>query len=290
MFSRKAPVPAFDLADYGDFVSVGGLSIHVWQGGKEHSDSVPVILVHGFGANNWCWRFMLKELSARHPVYAPDLPGFGLSDKPEEFDYTLSGYARFIDSFMDAVGIESAVLVGNSMGGGVAITTALAHPGRVKKLVLIDSIGYDKRGSRVYRFLGLPVIRDMIAELTSPAMLRVLLKRRVYHNPSAVTEELVRRFFVAYRTKNGKRSPLWVYQGFAPFPTIPKEEIEKIDVPTLIVWGQHDKILPAEHAGRFSQDIASSRTIIIPDAGHVPHEERPEMVNPLISDFIGEGD
>jgi pimeloyl-ACP methyl ester carboxylesterase len=282
----RPPADPRGLADRGEFVSVEGLSVHVRREGKAHPGRTPVVLVHGFGANNWCWRFTIAELARRRAVYAPDLPGFGLSDKPEGFDYTLSGYARFIGSFMDEMGICRAILVGNSMGGGVAVEAALLVPGRVEKLVLIDSLGYHKTGFHAYRLFGLPLVRDLIMAVASPFMLRLLLAARVYHDPARVDKELAHRFSLAYRTKNGRRAPLWVWRGLSPSPTIPRARIGAVGVPTLVIWGRHDKILPVRHARLFARDITGSRVEIIPDAGHVPHEERPDAVNRLIVDFI----
>jgi pimeloyl-ACP methyl ester carboxylesterase len=284
------PIPARKLADYGEFITVGGMAVHLWQEGREHRGrDVPVILVHGFAATNWCWRHTIPALSGRRWVLAPDLPGFGLTDKPGGFDYGLSGYARFIAAFMDEMGIERAVLVGNSMGGGVAVRAALDFPDRVEKLVLIDSLGYYKREFEAYRFIGLPVVRDLVMSAAGPRTIGFLLKARVYRDPSAVNAELARRFAAAYRTENGRKAPIWVYRGLGSPPMIPREDIRRVAAPTLVIWGGHDLILPAAHARLFKEDIAGSTAVIVPDVGHVPHEERPGPVNRLILDFV-EGD
>jgi pimeloyl-ACP methyl ester carboxylesterase len=282
-----SPSPAESPDDPGEFVTVEGNVIRLWQQGRAHRQADPVVLIPGFAASNWCWRHTVPALSRHRWVVAPDLPGFGLSDKPEGFDYTLAGYARFIVSLMDTMGIQRAVLVGNSMGGGVAIKTALMFPERVARLVLIDSLGYYKRSFKVYRFVALPGIRGLVMSAAGPRSIKLLLKARVYRDPSAVDDETARRFAAAYRTPNGRKAPIWVYRALAPSPTIPPAEIAGVGQPTLIIWGRHDKILPAAHAERFGREIAGARTVIIEEAGHVPHEERPEAVNRLILDFIG---
>jgi pimeloyl-ACP methyl ester carboxylesterase len=284
--ASRRPVPGYRLSDYGGFETVDGLSIHLWQAGAERGGAVPVILIHGFGASNWCWRHTIGPLSARRWVLAPDLPGFGLSDKPAGFDYGLSGYARFIVSFMDAMGIGRAVLVGNSMGGGVAVSAALSAPDRVAGLVLIDSLGYYRRSFQLYRLVALPVVRDLVMGMAGRRSIGLLLKWRVYHDPSRLDDETARRFTAAYRTENGRKAPIWVYRGLAPLPVIARREIGAVRAPTLVIWGEHDKILPASHAMKFGADIAGSTTVVIPGTGHVPHEERPDAVNRLILDFI----
>jgi 4,5:9,10-diseco-3-hydroxy-5,9,17-trioxoandrosta-1(10),2-diene-4-oate hydrolase len=259
----------------------------LWQRGARHRRAAPVILIHGFGASNWCWRHTIGPLSERRWVLAPDLPGFGLSDKPEGFDYSLSGYARFIIGLMDEMGIGEATLVGNSMGGGVAVTVALLFPDRVRRLVLIDSLGYYRRTFQLYRFFGLPIVRDLLMGMAGSRSIGLLLRTRVYHDASRLDDETARRFAVAYRTENGRKAPVWVYRGLAPSLAIGPHDIGTIGMPTLVIWGENDKILPVSHAARFGADIAGSTTVVLPGTGHVPHEERPEEVNRLILDFMG---
>jgi pimeloyl-ACP methyl ester carboxylesterase len=116
----------------------------------------------------------------------------------------------------------------------------------------------------------------------------LLLRTRVYYDPSRLDEETARRFSLAYRTQNGRKALIWVYRGLAPFPTIGRREIGAVQTPTLVIWGENDKILPAAHAQKFGADIAGSKTVVIPETGHVPHEERPEAVNRLILDFFND--
>ena len=152
------------LSDYGGFVTVDDLSIHLWQRGHATPPRRPGYPHSRVRRHKLVLEAYHRSLSrVRRWVLAPDLPGFGLSDKPGGFDYSLSGYARFIVSFMDEMGIRQAVLVGNSMGGGVAVKTALLAPDRIERLVLIDSLGYYKRRTfQLYRLFGLPIVRDLV--------------------------------------------------------------------------------------------------------------------------------
>ena len=133
------PVAGKDLVDSGTFKEIDGMQIRL-----EHEGSGPaIILIHGYTSNLYTWRFNTRELAAKGlSVWALDLPGFGYSDKPKDFGYTLADYADFMAKFMDAEAIPKATLVGNSMGGSIAMMTCLMHPDRVERLVLIDSAGY----------------------------------------------------------------------------------------------------------------------------------------------------
>jgi len=148
------PVAGKDLVDYGEFAEIDGMKIHL-----QHEGTGPaVILIHGYTSNLYTWRFNIKELAARGlSVWSLDLPGFGYSDKPDDFGYTLADYADFMADFMDAEGIPKAALVGNSMGGSIAMKTYLVHPDRVERLVLIDSSGYPEKeegGFAVFTLMG----------------------------------------------------------------------------------------------------------------------------------------
>lgn len=272
----------------GEYVSVKGLNIHTFTAGVEHDDRMPVVFIHGFAATFYCWRFNAENLSADRPVFAPDLPGFGLSDKPKDYDYSLDNYADFIAAYMDEMNIERAVLVGNSMGGGIAVKTELRHPDRVAGLVLIDALGYFKNEFYLYRALSVYPLAEIIMSLSNRPVMEMILKTRVYVDDAYVTEEVVDSFMVVNKTENGRSAPVWVLRAMGSYPTIPIEEIQDISAPTLVIWGEEDRILPVSHAKLFSRDIEHAEMIIIPDAGHVPMEEKSGEVNDSIRAFIDE--
>jgi len=270
----------------GEYVPVYGMNIHTYAGGLEHDDRMPVVFIHGFSATFFCWRFNAEALAAERPVYAPDLPGFGLSDKPKDYDYSLDGYADFIAAYMDEMGVERAVLVGNSMGGGIAMKTERRHPEKVAGLVLIDSLGYFKSEFYLYRALGTFPLAELIMSLNNRLAMTMILKTRVYVDDSFVTDEVVDSFMVVNTTENGRAAPIWVLRAMEPYPVVPADEIREVSSPTLVIWGEQDTILPVSHAELFSRDIEQAETIIFPDAGHVPMEEKSGEVNALIRAFI----
>jgi pimeloyl-ACP methyl ester carboxylesterase len=275
-----------ELVEYGSFTTIDGMNIHVWVKGS----GTPVILVHGFTSNLFTWRFNTEELAKEFAVSALDLPGFGYSDKPLDFDYTLDGYADFIVSFMDAMKIRKAVLVGNSMGGGISLTTTLNYPDRVDKLVLVDSMGYprgpDEKHFLPFALMGIPTLGEILMSFNYRFVVEQSLKGGPYYDNSFVTDDVVDAYYDVYKTENAQKTPLLVIRNILSTEPLGEDVIKGVDVPTLIIWGENDNLIPARDAEYFARDIADSKAIVIPEAGHMPHEEKAELVNSLISDFV----
>jgi pimeloyl-ACP methyl ester carboxylesterase len=267
-------------------VSVQGIQIHTYIDGLEHGDQLPVIFIHGYSANFYCWRLNADVFAAERPVYAPDLPGFGLSEKPKGYDYSLDGYADFIAAYMDEMGIEKAVLVGNSMGGGISVKTQVRHPEKVAGIVLIDALGYFHNEFYLYRALGIYPLGEILLSCNNRLLMKAILKIKVYADNAYATRDVVDSYMALRKTKNGKISPVWVLRAMGAYPVIPTDEIERVSSPTLIIWGEKDRMLPVAHANLYSRDIEQAEMIIFPDVGHMPMEERSEEVNDLIRAFI----
>ena len=251
----------------------------------------PIILIHGFGGSMWQWEYQQHALSQGFRVLTLDLPGAGLSDKPA-IDYRPDEMLEFFVGFMDAVKIPQATLVGNSMGAGLAIGMALTQPTRVAKLVLVD---------------GLP--QHVMAKLTSPSVRRALetsapswlvslgnilfgglmtesILREIVHDPALLTPAVIER-----SNRNRRRPglikpimtvrdnlPLWE-SGFAT-------RLGEITHPTLVLWGEEDRVFPIAVGEELHQTIKGSRFIRIPHAGHIPQWERPDVVNQELITFI----
>jgi len=288
--SSQKPVPPEELSNYGSFIDVDGIKTHLWAEGADEisgKDQRPaLIFIHSFTANNYIWRFNIKELGKKFKVFAIDLPGFGLTEKPKEYGYTLDDFAGFVISFMDKMKIDRATLVGNSMGGGVSVQTAANHPERINGLILIGSLGYHKKEFTLYKVLARLYLGELLTLFLGRRIVKLILKWKVYYNNDFITDDFLDYFVNTYRTKNSRRSPIWVFRGLDMDPTLKVETIKKVNVPTLIVWGDKDKMLPPTHAERFHRDIKGSKLITFPKTGHFPQDERANEVNRLISDFV----
>lgn len=251
----------------------------------------PVVLIHGFGGSMWQWEQQQHTLSQHFRVLTLDLPGAGLSDKPE-IDYRPDQMLDFFVGFMDAVKIQQATLVGNSMGAGLAIGMALAHPTRVAKLVLIDGLP-----QHVMEKLTSPSVRRAL-ETSAPSwlvsfgnmlfgglMIESVLKE-IVHDPALLTPAVIER-----SNRNRQRPglikpimtvrenlPLWE-SGFAT-------RLGEITHPTLVIWGEEDRVFPIAVGEELHQTIKGSQFIRVPKAGHIPQWERPDLVNQELITFI----
>ena len=251
----------------------------------------PIILIHGFGGSMWQWEYQQHALSQHFRVFTLDLPGAGISDKPE-IEYRPDQMLDYFVGFMDEVKIPQATLAGNSMGAGLAIGMALAHPTRVAKLVLIDGLP-----QHVLKKLTSPSIRRAL-ETSAPTWLvsfgnllfgRLMIEptlREIVHDPALLTPAVIER-----SNRNRQRPglikpimtvrenlPLWE-SGFAA-------RLGEITHPTLVLWGEEDRVFPIAVGEELHQTIKGSRFIRIPHAGHIPQWERPDVVNHELITFI----
>ena len=284
-----ATVDPATLADAnGAFVQAGDTRLY-YQ--REGSGAVPIVLVHGFGASSFSWRDNLRPIAAAgYTVYAPDMRGFGLSDKRWDGDMSHAAQAERLAAFMDAAGIDRAVLAGNSMGGNIIAHFALKYPQRVRGLIFVDAAIYT----------GAPNAQLVAALLEFPPLrrwgqhaLRFLLAddarnadtiKSAWYDPSRVTAEVLSGYRRALYT------PDWDLGLLALSRDSGRNDLSgrlgEIAAPTLIIWGEHDSWINPANGPRLQQAIAGSKLIVIPQAGHVPHEEQPAEFNRLVIEFV----
>jgi pimeloyl-ACP methyl ester carboxylesterase len=254
------------------FIDVAGMRVHVRDEGLR-DDPVPIILLHGTSASLHTWDGWVRELGPSRRVIRVDMPGFGLAGPAPDGNYTIASYVRFATAVLDHFGIDHCVLAGNSFGGWVAWETALAQPGRVDALILVDSAGYAIRSQSVpiaFRIAKIPVLNRLM-EVTLPRSLIESSVRNVYGDPAKVTPELIDRYYEITLRQGNRKS---LVQRFVQAPLgVDEGRIKELKVPTLILWGGRDRLIPLEYAGLFNRDIAGSELVVFDDLGHVPQEE-----------------
>lgn len=265
----------------GEFVRAGDHWVHFRAAG----DGPPLVLLHGFGVWGFTWRHNFEALAARHRVYAPDLPGWGLSEKRARADYSLRAQCAALEAFLDAVGVSSAALVGNSMGGEIAWRFALSRPDRVDALVLLASSAYIDTLPALGRWLPrLPGAAWAARLLVGNRRFIAKAMRIAYHSPDRlVTRAAIEGYALPVHTPAamaGFLSALASADFGAEWRRLP--ELRR---PALLVWGENDPWVPLSHGRRMAGDIPGARLHVFPRTGHAPHEERPEEVNRLIGEF-----
>jgi len=252
--------------------TVFGQNIHYYEAGH----GPAVILLHGLAVDGTLWAANFAPLAAKYHVYAPDQIGFGHSDKPL-MDYRVATFVDFLDGFMQSQMIAKASLVGNSLGGWIAIEFALQHPEKVDKLVLVDAA-------------GLPFDQPSLGDLntSSLAATRTLLQT-IYYNKQFVTDELVRQVFIGHLGNNDGYTTQRTMAGFAaPGQFEDAKKLAAIHAPTLVIWGKNDELIPAAKGEQLHQWITGSKYVVFDQCGHVPLQEKPDEFNLLVAEFLGQ--
>lgn len=281
---RLAKIEDFAPAD--EFVMAGGIKTHFIHKGDQGR---PVVLIHGFGASTYAWRNNLEALARRHRVYALDVKGFGLSAKPRDGRYNVAAFTEHLRDFLDVLKLDRPVLVGNSMGGSIAIRLALQHPERVGGLVLVDAapIAFSLPRPPVVFGLDPAAVRpELVRALVSKPLVELSLKAG-FHDPSLVTPEMVEIYHRPIRIEGAAEALIAMFRA----PAEPQTELpplRSLRMPVLIIWGKYDHVIPLAVAEGLSQDIPGARLVVLANSAHVPHEEEPESFNALVTRFVEE--
>lgn len=255
----------------------GGLKVHYRDQGKR--DGPVIVLVHGFGASLHTWEPWVARLGSQYRIITLDLPGFGLTSAPEGYTIGRHDFVEVVDQVTAKLGVTKFVLAGNSMGGGAAWNYALAHPDKLQGLVLVDAAGWPRQGAEadkgpiVFKILRNPIGRFLVKDLDASAMTRAGLKDAFAPTPEMVDDAMVGRYVEMARAPGHRDIIMGLMGGFDPAAAASKEKLGKIAVPTLVLHGAADKLIPVGDATRFGEAIPGATVIIYPRVGHVPMEQ-----------------
>lgn len=269
------------------YVSVNKHRIRFVEKGK----GFPLILIHGLGASIEWWQHNIDFLSQKYRVIAFDFPGFGYSSKILN-EYSLSYASKLIISFLDALGIRKASLIGNSMGGLISLSTALQYPQRIEKLILVDNAGFGRKLSFLLRLGSLFPVGELVLALRNQHTVKILLTQLFYNSkklPSNLTHSILKIFDLPHRGEvflHALRSGInvWGLKEEILSPIVEKTNL--LSPPALIVWGAQDRIIPVSQAYRGNKLINHSRLYIFEKCGHMPQVEHAEEFNHLVLDFL----
>jgi pimeloyl-ACP methyl ester carboxylesterase len=272
-----------------DFIEVKGQLVHLRDEGPR-GDPAPLLLLHGTGASLHTWEGWAEALKASKRVIRIDLPGFGLtgpfSGQYAADDYRGETYARFVLDVLDALHVPRATIGGNSLGGEVAWRAVALAPQRFDKLILVDASGYAFAPEEIpigFRLARLPVV-NRISEYLLPRALVAASVRSVYGDPSRVSDELVDRYF-ELTLREGNRHALGLRLQQLEMGEH-AERIKSLTLPTLVLWGGRDRLVPPVNARRFAADIRGARLVVFDGLGHVPQEEDPARSVAAVIDFL----
>ena len=246
----------------------------------------PVVLIHGLAASWESWLENIPALARAGTTIALDLPGFGRSAALPG-DVSIPGFARFVASFLESLGIERATLVGSSMGGLIAADTAATHPRRVERLVLVSAPGPGRR-SWPAEEVGAPALSRTVAgaiarrsgRLMHSARLRRALLSRLMSHPDRISPRLLARLAA------GVARPASVAARRATVRNDVGLRLDGIAAPALVVWGERDRVVPPYVADYYEQALRGARKVIFPDTGHAPMIERPALFNRVLTSFL----
>ena len=266
------------------FIEVDGMQVHLRDEGPRN-DPEPIVLLHGTSASLHTWDGWAQSLAEQRRVIRFDLPAFGLTGPHPKNDYSIGAYVHFVNAVLDQLGVTSCVLVGNSLGGQIAWGTALAHPQKVSRLVLVDAAGYPLQSTSVpigFRIARTPGLR-LLMEYVLPRGAVDSSLRNVYGDPSKVTPALVDRYY-DLTLRAGNRQAL-AYR-LEQHTSDDAARIKDLKMPTLILWGAKDHLIPVENAHQFAADIQGAQLVIFDDLGHVPQEEDPQKTVKALKTFL----
>jgi pimeloyl-ACP methyl ester carboxylesterase len=259
---------------------------------REEGSGPPLLLIHGFGASTFTWRRVAPDLALTNRVIAVDLKGFGQSDKPFDGRYSVYDQAELLAQLIEEKDLRGLTLVGHSFGGGVALLLALEAKqrleGRISRLVLLDSIAYPQNIPVFFKMLDVPVVSQLGIRMVPPSVQTRVALKIAYFDDSKITPEEVEAYAAPLNTAAGKHAIIHSARQIVPedIETL-SERYKTIELPTLIMWCDHDRIVPLEVGLKLRRTLSNSTLRLVEDCGHMPQEEQPESTLKLLRDFIG---
>jgi pimeloyl-ACP methyl ester carboxylesterase len=273
------------MPEYGvppsKFIEIQGMRIRY----RDEGSGPPLVLLHGFSSSLDTWDGWVRQFAGKRRVIRLDLPGFGLTGPAPDGNYTAGRYVGVVTELLDKLGVERVDIAGNSMGGRIALMFALAHPERVRKLILVDAGGLPWPEPPLFKLAKTPVVGSWLVRHVTPRFVVQRNLETVYGTPSRLTGAVVDRYW-DMTLRAGNRGAIVGRITGPPDPPM-GGQLGKVKLPVLIQWGKLDRWIPLSDAYGFQRGIAGSKLRIYPTAGHVPMEELPEATARDADAFLG---
>ena len=254
-------------------IDVNGYQAHYYEGGD--SNSPALVLLHGFSDNKYSFVTSVNTLTQQYRVILPDLQGHGDNARLEELDHSIGGQVRHISELLNQLDVSKAVIGGNSMGGHIAAAYTLQNPQKAEALIVINATGVQLDNESVY---------EAFPESVDPEFFKQFFER-IYVNPPQFPEPMLQHFanelnaripFYNKTVKQIETGPLFRLN----------EELPRVAVPALVLWGKEDPIVPIDYAELYAQQLSGATLKILPNTGHSPQYETPDVVQQELSRFM----
>lgn len=267
------------------FVEIDGMQVHFRVEGVT-KDTLPIVLIHGTGASLHTWEGWVSELKNEHRIITLDLPAYGLTGPNQTGDYSQDFYVSFMEKFLSKLKIKRCVLGGNSLGGGITWAYALEHPERVSKMILVDAGGYPMVSKSVpiaFQIARMPIVGNLFKYILPHSIIEKSLQN-VYVHDERITPELIERYY-DLSSREGNRKA-FIDRMKSSIKNDKYIKIKTLNMPTLIIWGKEDGLIPVDVAEKFHKDLPNDTMIIFKDLGHTPMEEDPMLTVKAVKDFL----
>ncbi len=258
------------------FIELNQMSVHYRDQGIAN-DSIPIILLHGTGASLHTWEGWVNALKFEHRIIRLDLPAYGLTGPNPAGDYSQEFYATFVHDFLAQLGIKRCIIAGNSLGGAIAWNFAMKYPQAVSKMILVDAGGYAMKSKSVpiaFRVAGWPIIKNLFKYVTPRSIVQKSVEN-VYADKSKVSETLIDRYFELSLREGNRQAFIDRMSEFRNKGLVTDNslKIKALIMPTLILWGEQDLLIPLEVAQKFHADLPNDTLVVFKNLGHTPMEE-----------------
>ncbi|MCH7800070.1 MAG: alpha/beta fold hydrolase [Chloroflexi bacterium] len=276
------------LANIGEsrYIEIDGINTHYVVAGEGR----PVLLIHGLGASMVVWRENIAALAERFRVYAIDLPGHGDTDKPD-IEYDAESNVEFLRGFVESLGVGQIAMVGNSLGGALALMTALAHPEIVSKLALVSSGSLGREVSIWLRLPSLPIVGKLMT--MGPIDSTGFMLRKALFDKSLATPELITELRRTNSLPGAREAVSKIIRNFISLWGVRRRyvrarDLGRLEMPLLIIWGAEDRMIPPKHAYRAARANSRVDLHVFSSCGHMPQLERATEFNGIALEFLSE--
>src|SRR4030042_1049591 len=272
------------------YIKVGNINTRYWALGDGESTAIPIPRLGGYIENG---EDNIASLAQERRVYALDLAGCGAPDKPQA-RFSIPYFTEFVKEFMIVQDVDKAALIGESMGGAIVLQFALQYPHQVEKMVLADSAGLGKKVAIYLRIGSLPILGELFTRPSRKGSAQ--LSRRLFYNQDLITNQMIQEGYEMSSLPGDHRCLLSALRSMCNIWSVKSDvyrpildRLEEIRVPTLIIWGAQDRLLPVAHAHLAAKRVPNARLHIFDPCGHVPNIERAQEFNALVIDFLSNG-